>query len=633
MIVYSKELANFIQDVELDSIGDIISGEVVSKLGIKVSESEVMSWNNSLPVLAQVLRDPELPAGIKVSLEYSIPRTRNRVDAIVTGSSIDGKPVAILIELKQWTDAEPTSLDGVVRAKFRGKLQNTLHPSYQVWSYKGLLEGFNKFVQSEAVDLYACAFLHNCSNDSGYLTDQFYSAYTSQAPVFFKHDKRDFRAYLKQLLANGDTVNILESIDTSEQAPSKTLADSLKSMLRGNKEFVLIDSQKEVFEQAKYLYGVTTSTRKKQVLLVKGGPGTGKSVVAINLLSHFTKRGQLAAYVTKNSAPREVYHHKLTGSVTKGLISQMFRGSDTYCLQPENANDVLLVDESHRLIEKARYQAKVGENQIKEIINAAWLSVFFLDEDQRVTLNDIGSEEQIRYWADALNADLTVTELESQFRCSGADGYLPWLDNALGIRDTANQLLKKDEYFFRVLDNPNELKDRIIQHNDSGDISRIVAGYCWKWISKSGTKSWNAMSLEERENTYDIVFPEFDFAMRWNLVDQGQAWLIHPESINEIGCIHTCQGLEVDYIGVIIGDDFLVRNGEIQLNPAAHPGMDKALQGWKALLENDPTDGQARIDSVIRNTYRTLMSRGMKGCYIFSGDPETRNYFKSLLER
>jgi hypothetical protein len=401
-------------------------------------------------------------------------------------------------------------------------------------------------------------------------------------------------------------------------------------MIKGNIEFVLIDTQKEVFEEAKQLEKKARIGRK-QVFIVRGGPGTGKSVVAVNLLAHFTGVGSVAQYVTRNSAPRAVYEAKLTGSMRKSVFSSMFQGSGKYYDADENSYDALIVDEAHRLNFKSGRFYHLGENQIKEIIHAANFSIFFLDEDQKVTLKDIGSQQEIELWAEYFGAEITVADLTSQFRCSGSDGYLAWLDDALSIRSTASTLLSHNEYDFRVYDDPNKLYSDIVSLNSDPVTARLVAGYCWPWITKTTNKRWKAMSKDEQSKTFDITFPEFRFAMRWNLNDQGQSWLIHPESINEVGCIHTCQGLEVDYIGVIIGGDFLIRDGNVVIDPSVHPGADKALHTWKKIIADDPKSGRDRIETIIKNTYRTLMSRGMKGCYIYCPDEETLNYFSQRL--
>jgi hypothetical protein len=209
--------------------------------------------------------------------------------------------------------------------------------------------------------------------------------------------------------------------------------------------------------------------------------------------------------------------------------------------------DVLLVDEAHRLNEKSGLYGNLGENQIKEIIHSAKCSVFFIDESQRITLSDIGRIAEIKNFADTFGASITQYELASQFRCGGSDGYIAWIDNALEIRDTANKTLDTKEYDFRVIDSPTKLHELINERNKEKNSARVVAGYCWPWASKNDY------------NAYDIVLEDGQYRRRWNLDRDGSLWIIAPNSVEEVGCIHTCQGLEVDYIGVIIGPDLIVR--------------------------------------------------------------------------
>jgi DUF2075 family protein len=146
----------------------------------------------------------------------------------------------------------------------------------------------------------------------------------------------------------------------------------------------------------------------------------------------------------------------------------------------------------------------------------------------------------------------------------------------------------------------------------------MLAGYCWNWISKKDSK------------LKDILIE--DYSATWNLNDHGQAWIIHPNSVNEVGCIHTCQGLELDYAGVIIGSDLIARNGKIITDGTKRASTDRSLWGITKNLRDGKPDALKIADQIIKNTYRTLMTRGMKGCYIYSTDPETQEYFRNNLK-
>ena len=391
-------------------------------------------------------------------------------------------------------------------------------------------------------------------------------------------------------------------------------------MLKGNREFIMLDEQKVVYEEILNESRQSAKDDKKRVVIVKGGPGTGKSVVAVNLLAELTKEDQFCQYVSKNSAPRNVYRKKLKGSIRKSSVDNMFKGSGIYTETDNNMIDTILVDEAHRLNEKSGMFHNMGENQIKEIIRAAKCSVFFIDESQRVTLQDIGRVDEIRKWAEEEKAQVTEMELVSQFRCNGSDGYLAWLDNTLEIRDTANFDMEDINYDIRILDSPEKMQELIIERNrTSHNRARILAGYCWNW-KKEGVND---------PSVHDIK--SGDFEISWNLKNTT-TFAIDEDSIHEAGCIHTSQGLEFDYVGVIIGDDMRYENGMVVTDFTKRARTDQSLKGIKKLYKENPELANKEADEIIKNTYRTLMTRGMKGCYVFCTDQRLAAYLKKCLE-
>ncbi|MBT6842939.1 MAG: DUF2075 domain-containing protein [Candidatus Melainabacteria bacterium] len=614
MIIYQNTKKKFVEDTISGDIDGIVSRAFKQRTGHKVSPSEMNSWQESLVRMGNQLIDGDIPDDAFISIEYRIPNTSKRIDFIITGQDENHAENVIVIELKQWSEAKLTGKDGIVVTRFKHGETETAHPSYQAWSYCALLQNFNETVYQEAINLRPCAYLHNYKEDN-VIRHDFYKPYLDKAPVFLKTDTGALRAFIKRYIKYGDEKDTMYRIDNGKIKPSKSLADSLIKMLSGNEEFTMIDDQKIVYENAMFM----SQRSSKNVLIVEGGPGTGKSVVAVNLLVKLTQQRQLVQYVTKNAAPRAVYESKLTGLMRKSEISNLFSGSGAYVNSELNDFDALIVDEAHRLNAKSGMFKNLGENQIKEIIKAAKLSVFFIDEDQRVTFSDIGRKEEIVSWAEKDGANIHNFQLNSQFRCNGSDGYLAWLDNVLEIRETANVTLEDIDYDFQIIDSPSTLRDMIFEKNKANNKARIVAGYCWNWVSK---KDKDAM---------DIVIPKHDFAMKWNLATDGNLWIVAPESVNEVGCIHTCQGLELDYIGVIVGDDFVIRNGVVVTDPYQRAKTDASLKGYKTQMKTNPDATLEKTDLIIKNTYRTLMTRGMKGCYVYFTDKETEEFFKDGL--
>ena len=623
MIVYQKNKSEFLDDVFKRDIEAVILDEYTTRTGSRVGLAEVRAWKESLLSIAKVLNDDEIPGDSGVAIEYHIPNTNKRIDFLLSGKNAKQADNLLIIELKQWSSVKKTEKDGVVVARFAGGESEVSHPSYQAWSYASLLNSFNEAVYDGGIHLQPCAYLHNYAADD-VIAHPFYGEHLRRAPVFLKGDaeREKLQDFIKRHVKHGDKSAVIFRIEGGRIRPSKALADSLSGMIKGNQEFILIDDQKVVFENALTL-ARKASSKSKQVLIIEGGPGTGKSVVAINLLVSLTAKRLVTKYVTKNAAPRAVFHSKLTGTLRKTEIANLFVGSGSFTEAKKDEFDALVVDEAHRLNEKSGIYANLGENQTKELISAAKCSIFFIDEDQRVTFKDIGQKGEILRWAKELGAKVTQLELASQFRCNGSNGYLAWLDDSLQVRPTANEKLDVSEFDFRVFDSPEVLRKQIVEKNRENNKARMVAGYCWDWESKRDS------------GALDVTILEHGFAMQWNLTRDGGLWILAEDSVNQIGCIHTCQGLEVDYIGVVVGPDLVVRDSKVVTLPEKRSRHDKSLSGLKQLLRSKQPEvvegAKKRADAIIKNTYRTLMTRGMKGCYVYFTDKETAAYFKARL--
>lgn len=621
MIIYSNTKSGFLDDDDNRTIADVISSHFVQRTGRYAQQPEYDSWKRSIAEMARVMRDPAIPFDAGIGIEYGLPQSSKRIDFVISGRSAHGRSSLVIIELKQWSNAIATEKDGIIIARRggpRGETEGT-HPSYQAWSYASLLRGFSEVVYDNDITLAPCAYLHNYLPD-GQIDNKVYSNYIEKAPLFLSGDEERtrLRFFIKNHINTGDNCELIHRIENGRIRPSKSLVDDLSKMLKGNSNFILIDEQKIAFENI-LATAKSSDHSTKTVLIIEGGPGTGKSIIAINLLHELSKLGLNARYVSKNSAPRSVYKAKLTETHTRAEISGFFTGSGCFTDTDRDIFDALIVDEAHRLNRFSGIYANLGENQVEEIIRSSRCTAFFVDEDQVVTLNDIGHIAELERCAKAQRATITRMKLSSQFRCSGSDGYIAWLDDCLGIRETANKSLSEKTFNFRVIDSPAELHEIIVDRNNCNNKSRMVAGYCWDWKSKKHSEA------------YDIAIPEHGYKKRWNLDKDGSLWIVAPGSVDEVGCIHTCQGLELDYVGVIIGSDLMAREGTLMTRPENRSSQDRSIRGWKKLMKTEPEKTTERVDRIIRNTYKTLMTRGMKGCYIYCVDPETQDYFKKRL--
>jgi DUF2075 family protein len=618
MLAYLATKDQFLLDAP--SIEDKVKNEVKRKLGHNVGDSEYASWRNSLGnAMYHAMNTTDIPGDAGVAIEYRVNGRAFRIDFMLSGKNSAGKESLVIIELKQWTDIQFSDLSEHVRTFLGGGLRDTPHPSYQAWSYLSHLKMYNEYIYDTEVAVNACAYLHNCE-DSTVVNSSRYEEKLKEVPVYIKGQSDQLLSMVKANISVGTGTELLERIDAAVIRPSQQLADSVGSMLKGQEEFVLLDEQKTVLEKIVSASNESL-TGQKRVLIINGGPGTGKSVISINALARLTSQRLNVKYVTPNAAPRAVFEAKLKKIFGKADIRNLFSGSGSFTETEKSSFDTLIVDEAHRLKMKSGMFKNLGENQVKEIIKTAKTSVFFIDEAQKVTWSDVGEISMIEEQAKLAGAIVERLELTSQFRCSGSDDYMAWLDETLGVGPGSTHYFSPEKFDFQIFDSPLEMHNKIKEKNKVNNKSRVVAGYCWDWIS------------QKRPDLKDITIDPFGYKATWNLTSDGSEWIISPKSVEEVGCIHTCQGLEVDYVGVIVGRDLIAIDGILKTDPSARAKTDASLKGYKKEFKEDPISADLKADELIRNTYRTLMSRGMKGCYVYFVDEATSDYFKSKLPK
>ena len=626
MIIYQNTKSGFVSDVRDGMIANKIEEAFEKHNLAHNNDAEYRAWANSLQYMRNVLDDNDISDECKLAIEYQIPLTSKRVDFLIAGIDDENNNNIVVVELKQWENSGMTSRPDVVTAFTGGAERAVCHPAYQAYSYAKIIENFNEDVYKEHISLKPCAYLHNYKEENrSNIDNNLYKEAIECAPIFLANDLVKLRKFIKTYIKKKDNVDLLMKIENGKLKPAKALQDSLASMLDGNREFYLIDEQKVAYETVKNL--VEKSLRdankangesSKYTIIIEGQPGSGKSVVAIQLLCDLIQKGYSANYVTKNAAPRNVYFEKLKQNKYKlNYIKNLFKGSGSYINVPNNYFDCLIADEAHRLNAKSGMFQNLGENQIKEIIHASKVSVFLIDENQRVTTSDIGSIELIKHFAQIEGSAVysgSDINLVSQFRCNGSDGYLAFLDNMLEIRPTANYDYDID-YDVELFDNPNKMRDKLRELNKTNNKSRMLAGYCYNWVTKK----------DNRSDLFDIEL-EDDFKAKWNFGNTS-TWAIDEDSFEQVGCIHTSQGLEFDYCGVIIGCDLRYSNGHVITDFKERAKTDTSLKGIKT------TKNYKLADEIIRNTYRTLLSRGQKGCYIYCEDKELLKHMSKMLKK
>ncbi|MEI8124039.1 MAG: DNA/RNA helicase domain-containing protein, partial [bacterium] len=468
-------------------------------------------------------------------------------------------------------------------------------------------------ISAGIISPYPCAVLHNyIEQNPEPLKNKIYDNMVLEAPIYFKDDQEKLENFIKKYVGKGKGDKILYKIESGKIKPTKKLIDYVSSLFLGNKDFVLLDEQKVAFELA--YHNVLKEVDQKSIVIIKGGPGTGKSVISMNLLGSFLKENLNVKFVAPNSSFRDVMIKSLSGENTRTRLNSLFKGSAGFFDAKENTFDVIVVDEAHRLKNGTAYQY-MGDNQVEDIIRASKKSVFFVDDDQVIRPEDIGSTNEIIRIAKELNVKTYEIELTAQFRCAGAEGFINWLDHTLQIKDTANfNGWDEKDFDFRIFNDPNQMYQEIKEKNNNGHKSRVLAGYAWNWTS--------ADEGNNNSEICDIEVPEFDFKLPWNSRRVGTTWAIDESGINQVGCIHTSQGLEFDYVGVIVGEDLKFNSKTLSFYTDWKSYKDKK---GKQSLKNSPE----KLNRLVRNIYKILMTRGMKGCYVYFVDKETEEYFKN----
>jgi hypothetical protein len=622
MRLYSGTSQQFVEDNFQNQIAEKLKLAFFENFRFNPSPNEVGSWRNSLRAMSLVIEHSKL-LDQGVLLEYQLPLSSRRLDCILCGEDAKSADNAVIVELKQWERCKDSTGDREVSTWVGGANRDVLHPSAQVGQYKHYLQDAHTafYEGSNPVVLNGCSYLHNYNYyKEDILFSPKFNEIVGECPLFTADDVMRLSAYLKDRVGAGIGQRVLGRLEQSKYRPSRKLMDHVGQMIKGNSEYVLLDEQLVVYDQIVSLTKQSFHDKQKTVVIVEGGPGTGKSVIAINLMADLSLAGYNAQYATGSKAFTETLRKK-TGS----RAAIQFKYFNSYAGAEDNAIDVLIADESHR-IRKTSYNRftprleRTEAPQIEELISASKVAVFFIDDKQIVRPDEIGSVQYIRDYAEKRGCKVLQHKLEAQFRCSGSDGFVNWVNNTLGIEKTANVIWQGNENFdFRIMDTPQELETAIRRKVQEGNTGRLMAGFCWKWSDPN----------EDGTLRDDVIIG--DYRRPWNAkpdakhlapgIPKSTLWASDPKGIDQIGCIYTAQGFEFDYAGVIFGEDLT---------------YDFSSQSWEGHLGSSADKAVKRsvedFVDLVKNTYRVLLSRGMKGCYVCFVNKDTENFVKSRIE-
>lgn len=615
MILYQETIEKFNEDVMQNRIADRAAEEYRAYYKRNPADSEYRSWAYSLAIL----NNSFTYAGLKdnhIIVEYELPYASQRIDVVLFGHDMEGNENIVILELKQWSNdnVRESETEGKVRVNYKGSWTEHPHPALQVQGYYFGLKDFIKiFEEKNAPELSASVYAHNYSKqkDAVILSSQF-SELVKTFPIFTKEEAIELGRYLKERLQSGKGQIIYERFARSPISPSKRLLDHTSEMINKQQIFNLIDDQIVAYNAIKHKAKQLSKIGKKTVVIVKGGPGTGKSVIALEVMGELMRQGKAVFHATGAKAFTETLRY-IVGPRARNL----FKFFNSFVNAEENSIEVLICDEAHRIRESSnnrftRREFQSNLPQIDELIKSAKLSIFLIDENQIVRPNEIGSVSMIKDAAKRFGikeANIAEFELKTQFRCSGSDAFLQWLDKILDIR-TSDIAQYDPKMEFRIFDSPSVMMKEIRARNhEKKNSARITAGFCWPW------------SEPNKDGTLVNDVKIGDFEMPWEKKDEFWKWATDDSGMEQVGTVYTAQGFEFDYIGIIFGKDLV---------------YDQNQKEWvsqpKCSYDTMVTRNNAELTKHLKQVYRVLMSRAHKGVYVYFMDKDTEAYFRKNLE-
>jgi hypothetical protein len=603
---------------DTDSAAELMFEQSMYGFGPRPSPGEKRAWERSIPVLARDLVEAGL-GGVEVLLEHRLPLSSRRIDAILAGCHpVSGAPSYVVVELKQWSGADLFEEDpALVIVDGLGR-HPALHPLEQVRGYCQYLIDFLPALASTSDTISGVAYLHNAT-EYGVASLRRHPE-SMQARMFTGERRGEFLDYLRSRLADSAAgASYADSFLSCRAAPSRQLLAVAAAEISEREQFVLLDQQRLAFNLVLHAAEAARARDGKTVVIVTGGPGSGKSVIALSLLGELARRGRSVLHATGSRSFTQTLR-KVAGRGSPRTAS-LFKYFNSFMEAERNGLEVLILDEAHRIREtsasrftSARF--RTGRRQVDELIAAARVPVFLLDEHQVVRPGEMGTVAEIEAHAREAGLRVEKVSLDTQFRCGGSEEYVRWVLRLLGLEPGGPLTWPGDPAFsVQVADSPAQLEAALRQKLGEGYGARIAAGYCWPWSDPRPDGSLEA----------DVVIG--DWARPWNLkgdravggAPPSALWATDPAGFGQVGCVYTAQGFEYDWNGVIIGPDLVWRgNGWVQVRSA---NKDPDFRNRSKITDLE-------FGRLIRNVYKVLLTRGMIGTVIYSPDPQTREFLQ-----
>jgi hypothetical protein len=581
------------------------------------SASEIRSWDASLAALSADLQQAGLQ-GVEVLVEYQLPLSSKRVDVVLAGQHPrHGGPSYVVVELKQWTTA--TMFEGqpelVVQPTYGRR--PILHPVVQVRGYVEYMIDFLGALHTADDVLTGLAYLHNATDDR--VAELHNYPQDALGRFFTARERGAFLDHLRSRLSPTNASIHADRLVNSFVAPSRQLLAVAAEELRIREQFILLDEQRVAYDLVLHEVEKAKRGNSKSVVIVSGGPGSGKSVIALSLLGELGRRGVRVAHATGSRSFTQTLR-KVTGR----RVAALFRYFNQFMDAEPNGLDVLIADEAHRLRETSanrwtKAELRSDKRQVDELIDAARVPVFLLDQNQVVRPGEMGTVEDIEKHARERGLDVHRIDLNTQYRSGGSAEYVEWVERLLGLTHGGPVAWEgNDRFEVRTAPSPSAMEQALAGKLATHQNARMAAGYCWTW---SDPRSDGSLVPDVQIG---------DWSRPWNLKGEravGDAppaalWASDERGFGQVGCVYTAQGFEYEWNGVLLGPDLVWRDDRWVAVRRANKDPD--FRNTKRVSDQD-------FDLLVRNVYKVLLTRGLRGVYLHSTDPETQRYLEQLV--
>ena len=603
-----------------------IADEIRSNLGVNYEEthSEYRSWREGLYRVSVILREVGIPLGVACEVKSQA----GCIDVVLSGRSDDGRPVLFVIELKQW------SLDGVGEAfdseKIHalvgaGGLRPTRHPLLQCRSYRSGLQNYKMYFEDSGATVLSIAFLPNFSDPEGIsgISDERYDYLSDDDSFLFALEEHStFTNLILDRFSHGDeNAEIIREVINSPRGITTHMMSNIRNFLEEPGSLTPNPAQRRAMDEISRIANEGTSERS--VIVVRGGPGTGKTVVGFLSMLRLASTGMNLRFVACNNPVTRVLRGRVRRAGggtdydplirTPGELRNEFKGGIEL--------DLLIADEAQSITPRTGMAANAS---IDEMIGHSRLSVFFIDERQMTNINSYGTLQNISESAQNYGVSPIILNLMKQERCGSSSHLLPLVGATLGYGDPMPEII---DFPFEVFESAEELRREILSRNSQEGVeAALIASYCWVFLSKNDPEAM------------DIVLDDGSFQSQWNQPGGGPGdiqFMTDPTRDDRVGYPPEVQGQELDYAGLIMGPDLFVNEeGELAINPLRHAFDSPCVPGRsQSGLEKSVRSRGDEIVSKIRNQYWVLMTRASRGLFLYSEDEEVREYFREITSR